>query len=85
MSDIEAHSTAHGRRDTKCRPIVSSGANLAIHRVRLPSSHRGLISYYGEHKRVYISFRHPPLEKGDRGGFFRGLSNPPTPPFAKGG
>jgi hypothetical protein len=39
----------------------------------------GWKGYYGEHKRVYISFPHPPLEKGIEGNFARRSQIPPPP------
>ena len=44
-------------------------------------------SWYAPGARRYMKMILPPLEKGDRGGFFRWMASeiPPGPPFSKGG
>jgi hypothetical protein len=50
--------------------------NLVWKNARCKASMAGK-GYYGEHKRVYISFPHPPLGKGIEGSFPRRSPNPP--------
>jgi hypothetical protein len=74
-----------------CAALPNRPPGLAVSHRRSRAGARGSMrqgapratSYHEEHKRLYSSFRHPPLEKEERG-FFGGFSNPP-PPFAKEG
>lgn len=38
MSDVAAHSTAPGRRDKDCRPVIVGDNNAAVYTVRLTSA-----------------------------------------------